>query len=165
MPDNSSNEKIISKDSLALIVGGIFVLGLVFAAYTYFNSGRDASDMQEKNGEIEDIISSSDEREDGEGEDGDGDGATNGTKADGNGQVSGTYDVVWVANDYQEGDITGNTYTVVEGDTLWEIAEAVYGNGAEWNTLLEANASEIGYLPNGQQALIVPGQVLSLPSR
>ena len=65
-----------------------------------------------------------------------------------------------------EGDtayIKGKTYTVVEGDTLWEIAEAVYGSGFEWGRILNANCDSISYLPNGSQALIVPGQVLQLP--
>ena len=72
-------------------------------------------------------------------------------------------EIVWVANDYKEGDIKGDTYTVVEGDTLWEIAEAVYGSGFEWGRILDANRDSISYLPNGSQALIVPGQVLELP--
>jgi nucleoid-associated protein YgaU len=72
-------------------------------------------------------------------------------------------EIGWVANDYEEGDIEGKTYTVVEGDTLWEIAEAVYGSGFEWGQILDANSDSISYLPNGSQALIVPGQVLELP--
>ena len=72
-------------------------------------------------------------------------------------------EIGWVANDYKEGDIKGKTYTVVEGDTLWEIAEAVYGNGFEWERILSANSDSISYLPNGSQALIVPDQVLQLP--
>ena len=53
--------------------------------------------------------------------------------------------------------------TVKAGDTLWEIAEGVYGNGADWTKILEANKGSIGFLANGQQALIMTGQVLTLP--
>jgi LysM repeat protein len=70
----------------------------------------------------------------------------------------------WVANDYEEGDITGSEYTVKSGDTLYEIAEGRYGEGSQWVTILNANSSDVGFLPSGQQALIVPGQVLVLPS-
>lgn len=67
-------------------------------------------------------------------------------------------------NDYQPGDISGSSYQVQSGDTLWEIAEAVYGNGADWVQLLNANSNDVGYLANGSQALIVPGQVLTIPT-
>jgi|GEM_PF-3755853 nucleoid-associated protein YgaU len=70
---------------------------------------------------------------------------------------------VWTATDYHQGDIAKGDYTVTSGDTLWEIAEAVYGDGTQWVTILAANATSVGYLPNGQQALIFPGQVLVLP--
>lgn len=70
---------------------------------------------------------------------------------------------VWVATDYKDGDIGKGNYTVVKGDTLWEISEAVYGNGANWSQILAANSSSIGFLANGSQALIVPGQVLVIP--
>ncbi len=69
----------------------------------------------------------------------------------------------WIANDYAKGDITGKTYTVKSGDTLWEIAEGVYGNGSLWVNILQANSNNVGFLPNGQQALIFPGQVLQIP--
>ena len=69
----------------------------------------------------------------------------------------------WVATDYKEGDISKGSYTVKSGDTLWEIAEAVYGDGTQWINILNANSQDIGFLPNGQQALIFPGQVLVLP--
>lgn len=71
----------------------------------------------------------------------------------------------WIARDYKVGDIkveTG-TYTVKSGDTLWEISEAVYGDGMLWHKILDANSNTIGFLPNGSQALIVPGQVLTIP--
>ena len=69
----------------------------------------------------------------------------------------------WVATDYEKGEITTGKFEVKKGDTLWEIAEETYGSGFEWKKILEANKSQIGFLPNGSQALIVPGQVLELP--
>lgn len=67
----------------------------------------------------------------------------------------------WVANDYSKGDIESGSYTVVSGDTLWEIAEAVYGNGSDWHKIAEANG--VTYMFNGNP-LIIPGQVLNIPS-
>jgi nucleoid-associated protein YgaU len=69
----------------------------------------------------------------------------------------------WVANNYVSGDISGDKYTVVRGDTLWEIAEARYGSGFEWHRILEANEDKVGYSPSIGWAVIVPGQVLTLP--
>jgi len=69
----------------------------------------------------------------------------------------------WQATDYKPGDVISHTYTVQTGDTLWEIAEGYYGNGSQWTTILNANSSKIGFLPNGEQALIYGGQVLELP--
>ena len=74
------------------------------------------------------------------------------------GQVAG-----WVANDYKQGDISSGMYTVKSGDTLWEIAEGAYGDGSRWVEILTANSGQVGYLANGAQALIVPGQQLLIP--
>ncbi len=37
------------------------------------------------------------------------------------------------------GDISGETYTVVHGDSLWKIAERAYGDGDKWIDIAEAN--------------------------
>jgi len=157
MPENQ--EDLNKKDTLAFIVGGLFILGLVFATYTYFNKDTttetDATNKEETPLErLKDMISSSTDRED-----------ENANKEDQKDQsVLGTNTTPeWQANDYKQGDIKKGTYTVKAGDTLWEIAEAVYGSGTEWTTILQANTGDIGMLPNGQQALIFPGQVLTLP--
>jgi nucleoid-associated protein YgaU len=159
MPENNnSNPK---RDNLAMLVGFIFVVGLAFAAYTYFNGGNNVQDRIKKNAEkVEDIISSKDDRNDqGTTQDQNkGERLENGKTT--NGSAIGTE---WIANDYKQGDITGNSYTVKSGDTLWEIAEAVYGDGFQWVKILNANSGSIGFLPNGSQALIFPGQVLTLP--
>lgn len=68
----------------------------------------------------------------------------------------------WNATNYAKGDIGIGEYSVKLGDTLWEIAEAVYGSGFEWKKILENNKDDIGFLPNGSQALIIPGQVLKI---
>lgn len=52
------------------------------------------------------------------------------------------------------------TYTVVRGDCLWNIAKRFYGNGARYTVIYDANRGVIGGNPN----LIHPGQVLTIPA-
>lgn len=52
------------------------------------------------------------------------------------------------------------TYTVVRGDCLWNIAKRFYGNGAKYTVIYNANKAVIGGNPN----LIYPGQVLTIPA-
>lgn len=69
----------------------------------------------------------------------------------------------WRATDYAYKDINSGSYEVKLGDTLWELSEAVYGDGNQWRTILDKNSSQVGFLPDGSQALIVPGQFLTIP--
>lgn len=55
---------------------------------------------------------------------------------------------------------TPQTYTVVKGDCLWNIAKKFYGNGSKYSIIYNANKSVIGGNPN----LIYPGQVLTIPA-
>ena len=159
-----TTEKKKGRDGLSLIIGGIFILTLVFATYNYFNRGREKSKTEgNEKGFIESIF------EDKLG-DINGEGASEGNENEDEGMVGGVgtskdqqIEMVWIAKNYEKGDIEGDTYEVVKGDTLWEIAEAVYGSGFEWGRILEANKDSIGFLANGSQALITPGQVLRLP--
>jgi nucleoid-associated protein YgaU len=50
------------------------------------------------------------------------------------------------------------TYTVVSGDTLWKIAERMYGNGSQYMKIFEANTD---ILENPDR--IFPGQKLLIP--
>lgn len=52
----------------------------------------------------------------------------------------------------------GRTYTVQSGDTLWKIAEEMYGNGAKYMKIFEANTD---LLDNPDR--IFPGQKLKIP--
>ncbi|HSG48551.1 MAG TPA: LysM peptidoglycan-binding domain-containing protein, partial [Longimicrobiales bacterium] len=52
------------------------------------------------------------------------------------------------------------THTVVDGDTLWDLAQQYYGNPFDWRRIWEANRADVAN-PN----LIVPGQVLTIPGR
>lgn len=52
----------------------------------------------------------------------------------------------------------GRTYTVKSGDTLWAISEEMYGNGAKYKKIFEANTDQ---LENPDK--IRPGQVLVIP--
>ncbi|MFC1755945.1 LysM peptidoglycan-binding domain-containing protein [Patescibacteria group bacterium] len=166
----STKDDASSNDGLALIIGGLFVLALVFATYSYFNRGSTLdSDVQSdstersENGKaslgerLRDLFNGRDN------DDLQGKGGPIDVTDESLGSDTDSVFAQWVATDYQEGDISGSNYVVKSGDTLWEIAEARYGNGAEWTKILGENASEIGYLPNGQQALIMPGQTLVLP--
>ena len=50
------------------------------------------------------------------------------------------------------------TYTVQQGDTLWNIAKKYYGDGAQYTRIYEANKNKIT-----DPTLITAGQVLTLP--
>lgn len=54
---------------------------------------------------------------------------------------------------------TPKTYTVKQGDCLWNIAKALYGSGADYTKIYDANKGTIGNNPN----LLYPGQVLTIP--
>jgi 3D (Asp-Asp-Asp) domain-containing protein len=56
---------------------------------------------------------------------------------------------------------TGQTYTVQSGDTLFLIAQKLYGDGNKWPEIYEANQETIG--PDPTQ--IQPGMVLVIPSQ
>jgi nucleoid-associated protein YgaU len=49
-------------------------------------------------------------------------------------------------------------HTVAKGDTLWKIAEEMYGNGAKYQTIFEANRPMLKHPDK-----IYPGQVLRVP--
>lgn len=55
---------------------------------------------------------------------------------------------------------SSQTYTVVRGDCLWNIAKKFYGNGSKYTVIYNANKGVIGGNPN----LIYPGQVLTIPA-
>ena len=57
-------------------------------------------------------------------------------------------------------DATGNTYTVVSGDSLSKIAKHHYGDAAKWHQIYDANKALIGDNPDH----IEVGQVLTIPS-
>ncbi|MDP2720773.1 MAG: LysM peptidoglycan-binding domain-containing protein [bacterium] len=59
--------------------------------------------------------------------------------------------------------VSGRSHTVVTGDTLWSIAQASYGSGFQWTKIADANPGKIGTLPDGNQGLITPGQILAIP--
>jgi nucleoid-associated protein YgaU len=55
---------------------------------------------------------------------------------------------------------TGNSYTVVSGDSLSKIAKNHYGDATKWHQIYDANKGIIGSNPDH----IEVGQVLTLPS-
>ena len=58
--------------------------------------------------------------------------------------------------DSQQLSITGDVYTVVKGDCLWDIAVKAYGDGFAWTKIAQANNLDN---PN----IIHPGNSLILP--
>ena len=52
----------------------------------------------------------------------------------------------------------GRTYTVEPGDSLWKIAEAMYGNGSKYTKIFDANRDILD-----DPDRIFPGQELKIP--
>lgn len=63
-----------------------------------------------------------------------------------------------VPEDKAAANPSGQTYTVQSGDTLWKIAEEVYGDGSKYMKIFDAN-SELLEHPDR----IFPGQALVIP--
>ncbi len=160
--DVLANEEL--KSRLAAVGAGILVIIAGFLVYNYFSKigeeevleeGAQISQVEEQEESIEEESEEEPRVEEEER-----------FEELAEGEVEGTAETgaeVWVPNNYEEGDITGDEYTVRAGDTLWEIAEARYGSGFEWTKIRDANSDQIGTLPDGTQALIKVGQTLTLP--
>jgi nucleoid-associated protein YgaU len=54
---------------------------------------------------------------------------------------------------------SSGSYTVVDGDSLWKISKKVYGQGARWQELFEANRDKLA-----SQDDLQTGQVLRIPN-
>lgn len=153
--ENQSNQSNLG--AIVAIVAGIIIIIAGIIVYNYFSNAPGSIPEDETAETVFDV--------DEEGEKTDQDKDFNGIEFDQQEQaqtpeVSPSTIPGWTANNYQYGDISGDSYTVVSGDTLWEISEAVYGSGAQWQQI--AGANSVGYLANGNP-LILPGQVLTLP--
>jgi nucleoid-associated protein YgaU len=53
-------------------------------------------------------------------------------------------------------EITDSTYTVVSGDTLWDIAVRAYGDGYKWGELAKANKLQNPNLIHAGNVFVIP---------
>lgn len=175
MPNGENFEAGIEpqRNTLAAIAAGVLVVVAGFLVYNYFSRvgreaepevGQEAAVFEE--GEIEipepgEIGNEGREEEPAAREETAAEGET--TAGEETSAETGTVAGAWTPRDHEPDSISNGSYTVQEGDTLWEIAEARYGSGFDWGKILEANKDSVGFLPNGSQALIEVGQTLVLP--
>lgn len=176
MPEQNNDVEYVIRPTASAVVAVVLGIGLILAAffaYRYFNNVQSpelGSGVSTVNDDIPDMAYN-------RGNELDADNPTDSSKTNGSNTTKGStlgaqvggqnsggpINVVWTANDLKKGDINGGNYTVKSGDTLWEIAEAKYGDGGQWVKIVNANSGKIGYLANGRHALIVTGQNLVLP--
>ena len=62
--------------------------------------------------------------------------------------------------DQIKNQMSATTYNVKEGDTLFKIAEEMYGDGSKWTTIAKDN--NLGRLPNGNP-LVFAGSTIKIP--
>jgi len=158
--EKKDNSQQPTKSAVAAVAAGVLVIIAGFIMYNYF--AKTGGEITEKSEQTEVFEESKNQVELTKPED-----TVKGTKPATQTELKGTAQnqeqtTVWRANQYKSGDIKGSKYTVVRGDTLWQIAQARYGNPLMWTKILNANSASIGFLANGNP-LITPGQVLILP--
>ena len=160
---------------------GFIILASTYVAYTYFNNAEKNTVSEEKIADVEvtEIVPvENDEKETVFQNPTDSFGINSGVKGSPVSEVaiipseqleptkpSDTKGIsnarTWKANNYKFGDIKIGQYTVIYGDTLWELAEGAYGNGYKWINIAKANT--IQYFSNGRP-LINIGQILNIPA-
>lgn len=158
-PTLNVNSVIQDKSAVSVAVATLLLLFLSFFAIRYFNNSESTEGSINGNGLSTKVENSTDT-------DSSSTVTDTADKNTDNNAVLGTggsnySESSWVATDYQPNSKIGETHTVEKGDTLWEIAEAYTGNGANWAQIAQAN--NISYLSNGNP-LIMPGQVLTIPA-
>ncbi|OGC58580.1 hypothetical protein A3A70_02210 [candidate division WWE3 bacterium RIFCSPLOWO2_01_FULL_42_11] len=176
--DLDDDDLQVSRNSLTVLITGILIIIAAFVTYNFFaNRSNEAKNNPDVSvAQLQDELNKKDEgKSDSQQKpatDQDTTGGISGgslgttdvnlDKATG-GPVAGV-ESAWIATDMVPNSITVASYQVQTGDTLWEIAEARYGSGYEWTKILSANINNVGFLQNGSQALIAPGQSLVLPN-
>ena len=70
----------------------------------------------------------------------------------------GNIEGIAAVEDKMDGEAKGEFYTVKSGDTLYGIANSVYGNGSKYPQIFEANKPMLEHPDR-----IYPGQVLVIP--
>jgi nucleoid-associated protein YgaU len=159
----TENKDSNPKSAFSAIAAGILVIVAGFLVYNYFSktsqkSGNLISKIEQqvdKIGQGESKESVTEDKAQGTGS------ATEVAGAETDKPVNQS---AWQANDISSNSLTGESYTVKYGDTLWEISDGRYGTGFNWGKIRDANLDKIGFLPSGSQALIFAGQVLTLPN-
>jgi len=151
------------KSALSVAIATLILLLISFFGFRYFSNQSSPENDLNGDGVSDTLVEDSTDEVDGEDSS---DVEESGEVASETDQVNGSGGAndsigTWTAIDYQPSQLEGTSHTVVSGDTLWELAEAYTGNPYNWTQIAEAN--DIGYLPNGNP-LIVPGQVLTIPS-
>jgi len=58
------------------------------------------------------------------------------------------------------GDVWQSSHTVTQGESLWTIARAAYGNAESWLLLYKANEAKLGSQPD----TLLPGMILIIPA-
>lgn len=79
---------------------------------------------------------------------------------------------IMAVEEAEENTIQGDTYTVVQGDTLWRIAVQFYGSGVEYEKIYEANKEMIestaktrGKEDSSHGHWIFAGTILTIPAK
>jgi len=155
---------IKDKSAVSVAIATLFLLLLSFFGFRYFgNPSSNINDKINGDGASDTLVEDSTDytaNSDSDKMDSSSDPIKN-TDSDKNISANFSSNSTWSANNYEPNELKGGTHKVEKGDTLWELAEAYYGNGANWHQI--ASANNVTYLANGNP-LIIPGQTLTIPA-
>jgi cytoskeletal protein RodZ len=184
--DFEDDEEMINptRSALAAVAAGVLVIIAGFLVWNYLqNLGGNKNNSQDIQAILDEVNQDKKDDSDSNPEDSDTNGdenenksittdetttatdtkKTDTTKTETVKAVTPTTSTTYGVNDYNSGDIKTGKYVVKEGDTLWEIAEAVYGTGFDWQQIADANPNLVYILANGNVG-IDTGVTLTIPA-